>query len=73
MKGDRPMLRKNISSAPLFLFYKVSYDWVISIIINCILFFVTVFYLDKRVLFCIYRKYDYLKMGAAALEMLQKS
>ena len=44
IKRDKPILNKTISSAPLFLFGKVQYYWIISIIINCILlFFVTVF------------------------------
>ena len=37
IKRDKPILNKKISSAPLFLFGKVYYDWIIFIIINCIL------------------------------------
>ena len=71
IKYDKPALNKNISSAPLFLFDKVQYDWITSIIINYILIiFVTVF---LPCFLWIYRKNDCLKMGAAALETLQKS
>ena len=53
IKRDKPILNRNISSAPLFLFDKVYYDWIISIIINCIILFLSrCFYVDKRVLFC---------------------
>ena len=39
IKRDKPILNKKISSALLFLFDKVLYDWMISIIITCISFF----------------------------------
>ena len=74
IKRDKPIWNKNISSAPLFLFDKVWFGWIIPIIINLFYYFLSrCFYLDKRVLFCGFtEKNDCLKTGAAALETLQK-
>ena len=74
IRCGKPILNKKVNSAPLILFDKVQYDWIIFIVINCILsFFATVFFNDKRVPFCGFtEKIDYVKMGAAALETLQR-